>query len=188
MAAIAQREMAWIRQFAVPRKSGSPTEAFGTQNSPESHISMVQKYLSIIPYLLPADDEITSSCLCHTDLHPGNLFVKSNRIISVIDWQGMWAEPLFLKAREPRLVRYEGEMLLKNPGNFKDLNGNEIDTGETANGKVNCASPLQIMHSERKSTANESTEFNSWRVTETNGCFRKRQLRRGYSQIEAMPH
>ncbi len=89
MAAIAQREMAWIRQFAVPRKSGSSTEAFGTQNSPESHIFMVQEYLGIISYLLPADDEITSSCLCHTDLHPANLFVKSYRITSVIDWQGM---------------------------------------------------------------------------------------------------
>jgi hypothetical protein len=126
MAAIAQREMAWIRQFAVPRKSGSSTEAFGTQNSPESHIFMVQEYLGIISYLLPADDEITSSCLCHTDLHPANLFVKSYRITSVIDWQGMWAGLLFLEARERRLVRYEGEMLLKNPGNFKDLNRDEI--------------------------------------------------------------
>jgi len=60
---VAQREMAWMRQFAALRKSGSTAEAFGTQNSPESHISMAQKYLSIIPYLLPADDEITSELI-----------------------------------------------------------------------------------------------------------------------------
>lgn len=123
MAAMAQREIAWIHQFALPKQTGNPVKA----DSPESHISMLRKYLSLVPYLLPADDEITRSNLYHTDLHSGNLFVDSNRITSVIDWQSMWAGPLFLEAREPRLVRYDGEMMLKNPDNFKALNEDEKD-------------------------------------------------------------
>ncbi len=125
MTAIVQRGCAWINQFALPRLPGGSNEAVATQNSREFHISMLQKFRSIIPYLLPADDEITSSSICHTELHSGNLFVDSNRITSVIDWQGMWAGPLVLKAREPRLIRYNGELRLKNPENFKDLNDDE---------------------------------------------------------------
>lgn len=39
----------------------------------------------------------------------------------MIDWQGVWAGPLFLQAQPPQLVDYQGEMLLKRPDNFDDL-------------------------------------------------------------------
>lgn len=91
------------------------------QNTPVDHIRLLQKHLKVAPYLPPTDPDIVTSNLWHTDLHSGNIFVKGNRITSIIDWQSMWAGPLFLQARHPRLVEYEGEMALKLPNNLKDL-------------------------------------------------------------------
>lgn len=100
-----------------------------TQNSPESHISLLQKYLKVVPYLLPDDAAVVASHLWHTDLHSGNIFVDTGkgRICSVIDWQGTWAAPLILQARHPRLVDYHGDIILKAPANFKDLEPDEKD-------------------------------------------------------------
>lgn len=98
-----------------------------TQNSPESHISLLRKYLKVAPYLLPDDAAVVASHIWHTDLHSGNIFVDNGRICSVIDWQGTWAAPLILQARHPRLVDYNGDIILKAPANFKDLEPDEKD-------------------------------------------------------------
>lgn len=47
------------------------------------------------------------------------------RITSVIDWQEAWAGPLVLQGRHPRLVDYQGDIILEPPPNFKDLELNE---------------------------------------------------------------
>jgi hypothetical protein len=39
----------------------------------------------------------------------------------VIDWKGTWAAPLILQAHHPLLVEYHGDIVLKAPANFKDL-------------------------------------------------------------------
>jgi len=70
---------------------------------------------------LDIDRRLTRPTLWQTDLHSSNLFVHGDRITSVIDWQGVWAGPLFLQAQPPQLVDYQGEMLLKRPDNFDDL-------------------------------------------------------------------
>lgn len=49
------------------------------------------------------------------------MFVDRNRITAVIDWQGVWADPLFLQARPSQLVDYQGSILLKRPDNFDNL-------------------------------------------------------------------
>lgn len=125
--ALAHREQAWIKQHAFPRSLDDPFITSTAQNSPDAHLSLLQKYLEVAPYLLPTDPDVIASTLWHTDLHSGNLFVDKGRIASIIDWQGAWAGPLVLQARHPHLVDHQGDIILKAPANFKDLEPNEKD-------------------------------------------------------------
>lgn len=59
------------------------------------------------------------------DLHTCNLFVDNNHISAVIDWQGALAGPLFLQAQPSPLVDYHGDMLLKRPNNFDELDAEQ---------------------------------------------------------------
>ncbi|KAL3458409.1 kinase-like domain-containing protein [Aspergillus heterothallicus] len=123
---IAQRELNWIQQYAVPKAASDPLVPSQSQNSPTSHISLLQRYSKVARHLLPSDPAVVASHLWQTDLHAGNIFidVEKNRVSSIIDWQGAWAGPLILQARHPRLVQYEGELILKPPDNFKELEPN----------------------------------------------------------------
>lgn len=123
--ALALREQAWIKQYALPRASDDPLVTSAAQNSPGAHLSLLQKYLDVAPYLLPDDSDLVASTIWHTDLHSGNIFVEEGRISSIIDWQGTWAGPLVLQARHPRMVNHQGEVILKAPANFKDLEPEE---------------------------------------------------------------
>ncbi|CEL11211.1 hypothetical protein ASPCAL14314 [Aspergillus calidoustus] len=124
---VAHREIKWIEQFAVPKPDNDPLVPSKTQNSPGNQISLLQRYLQVAPYLLPSDSDVVASHIWHTDLHAGNIFIDINtcQISSVIDWQGIWAAPLILQARHPRLVQYDGELILKPPTSFKDLEAGE---------------------------------------------------------------
>jgi hypothetical protein len=44
--------------------------------------------------------------------------VSDNRITSIINWQNTWIGPLFLQARHPRFVDYNGEFMLMLPENY----------------------------------------------------------------------
>jgi hypothetical protein len=71
------------------------------------HIELLQKCLAILPFILPADKEISRPTLWHLDVHEDNVFVDdedSTKITSIIDWQNVWAAPLFMQARFPSLV------------------------------------------------------------------------------------
>lgn len=125
MVALAYREQEWIKRYAVPRSADDPLVTSAAQNSPDAHLSLLQKYLQVAPYLLPTDLNIVASTIWHTDLHSGNLFVNKGHITAVIDWQGAWAGPLVLQGRHPRLVDHHGDIILKPPVNFKDLEPNE---------------------------------------------------------------
>jgi len=65
------------------------------QNSPEPHIELYKKYLSICPYILPDDERMSRSTLWHWDMHAPNIFVKDDGITSVIDWQSTLLAPCF---------------------------------------------------------------------------------------------
>ncbi|KKZ65771.1 hypothetical protein EMCG_08420 [[Emmonsia] crescens] len=123
--ALANQELEWIKQYAVPKSVDDPLLISAVQNTPRAHISLLQKYLQVAPYLLPTDPDIIAPTIWHTDLHSGNLFVDKGRITSVIDWQGAWAGPLLLQGRHSRLVDHHGDIILKPPANFKDLEPNE---------------------------------------------------------------
>jgi len=99
------------------------------QNSPEAHIELYKKYLSICPYILPEDERMARSTLWHWDMHAPNIFIKDDRITSLIDWQSTWAGPLFLQYRYPKLVDvdYNGKVMLRLPENYKDMEKSEKD-------------------------------------------------------------
>ncbi|RJE20973.1 hypothetical protein PHISCL_06683 [Aspergillus sclerotialis] len=117
----ARRELEWIQQYAVPKPQDDALVTSASQNPPSSHISLLHRYLKVAPYLLPSDPEVVAPHLWHTDLHAANIFVENGHISSVIDWQGTWTAPLILQARHPRLVDYDGDIILRAPANFKDL-------------------------------------------------------------------
>lgn len=116
-----RREIAWIKNYAVPKP---PSEAYlisKAQNCPEAHLNLLEKFLNVVPYLMDFNPELMRSTLWHTDLHSSNVFVNDGQITAIIDWQGSWAGPLFLQAQPPPLVEYQGNVLLKRPDNFDSL-------------------------------------------------------------------
>lgn len=113
--------ISWISSFAVPRAPKDVLISSKAQNSPTSHISLYKMFLSTIPYLFPEKKRLYCSTLWHWDIHSANLFVEGNRITSLIDWQDTWAGPLFLQFRNPKLVHYNGEVLLKLPEDYESL-------------------------------------------------------------------
>ena len=90
-----------------------------SQNSPSCHIKLLQKYLKVAPFLLPGDPVVVAPYIWHTDLHAGNIYVDKGKASSVVDWEGIWAAPLILRARHPRLVDYDGDIISKPPANFR---------------------------------------------------------------------
>ncbi|PIG83018.1 hypothetical protein AARAC_004887 [Aspergillus arachidicola] len=124
---LARRELEWIEHYAVQKPEDDHLVTLASQNSPSCHIELLQKYIKVAPLLLPDEPDIIVPHIWHTDLHAGNIFVNNGTISSVIDWQGIWAAPLFLRARHSRLVDYNGDIILKAPTNFKDLEPDEKD-------------------------------------------------------------
>ncbi|KAE8356230.1 kinase-like domain-containing protein [Aspergillus coremiiformis] len=118
---VANREIAWIGKYAVPKAQDDPLPASVAQNDPEVHINLLKKHLTVAPYLLDIDKQLTRSTLWHADLHSSNIFVDREHISAVIDWQGAWAGPLFLQAKPSPIFDYQGPMVLKRPDNFDTL-------------------------------------------------------------------
>ncbi|OKP10478.1 Altered inheritance of mitochondria protein 9, mitochondrial [Penicillium subrubescens] len=104
---VGQREMEWIKNYAVPKPPSDATLVSPAQNSPEAHLQLLEKYLKVAPSLMDIEPILTRPTLWHSDLHSSNLFVDDGRIASVIDWQGSWAGPLFLQAQPSPLVDYQ---------------------------------------------------------------------------------
>ncbi|KAL9097474.1 MAG: hypothetical protein Q9165_000370 [Trypethelium subeluteriae] len=112
--AIGQREIAWIKRYASPKSSGGLVTKSKAQGSPDAHTALYKKFLDVAEYLLPKGEYIRPT-LWHWDIHAPNIFVREDRITSLIDWQDTWTGPLFLQARHPRLIDYNGEVILKLP-------------------------------------------------------------------------
>ncbi|GKZ38817.1 phosphotransferase enzyme [Aspergillus brasiliensis] len=120
--ALAKREISWIKKHAKPRPTDDPLFTSHSQNDPTPHISLLQRYLTISPHLIPHDEDILGSFLWHTDLRTPNIFVdNSGHITSIIDWQSTWAGPLFLQGRHPHFLDYDDDLILKLPKDFKQL-------------------------------------------------------------------
>ena len=87
-------EMEWIQSY-----SNSPfaQNQLGAQNSAVEHITLLKKWLCLVPAVLPPYEHCKPT-LSHPDLHAANIFVNDDDSISVaaiIDWQGAAIRPLF---------------------------------------------------------------------------------------------
>ncbi|KAJ5156966.1 uncharacterized protein N7482_008066 [Penicillium canariense] len=115
------REIQWIKNYAVPKPPSEAMLVSSAQNSPQSHLQLLEKYLKVAPSIVDIEPILSRPTLWHGDLHSSNFFVKDGHITAVIDWQGTWAGPLFLQAQPSPLVDYQGDILLQRPDNFDDL-------------------------------------------------------------------
>ncbi|TQB67571.1 Phosphotransferase enzyme [Monascus purpureus] len=132
--AFALQEIAWIQKHAIPRSPNDPLFVSHSQNDPAEHVSLLQRYLSIAPHLVPQEEGILGSFLWHPDLRTPNIFVDDRgHITSIIDWQSTSAGPLFLEGRHPHFLNYNGDLILELPENFKQLDEN---TQSAVKGKV----------------------------------------------------
>jgi hypothetical protein len=68
-------------------------------DSPEFHIGLLDQFLAVAPYVLPLET-VSFPVLWHTDLHAGNIMIKSEGtpdVAAIIGWQGMGIAPLFMQ-------------------------------------------------------------------------------------------
>lgn len=127
--------MAWLRSYAKPRFPFERIhrEAINYEKaSPQEHITTLEKYLEIAPYLVPKDRSLHRPTLRHPDLQPNNIFVsKDLDIVGLIVWQYCSALPLFLAAGIPQYIQnYDDEQSLhfippKLPEKLEEMNGHE---------------------------------------------------------------
>ena len=70
----------------------------------EEYINLLQRYLTIIPHLIPSTEERLT--LSHPDLHLDNIFIdpETNAITSIIDWQSAAISPLSSQRAHPQML------------------------------------------------------------------------------------
>ncbi|KAI9844752.1 MAG: Phosphotransferase enzyme [Sclerophora amabilis] len=105
---IGQREADWTRKFGKPLENEFPHNCLiKGKKLPKEYLHLLDKYLSVAPYLLPGDSRspVNSPTLRHPDHNPNNLFVcpESHKITCMIDWQHTTILPLLLVAGHPTI-------------------------------------------------------------------------------------
>lgn len=112
-----------------------------TPETPAEVLDLLDKYLTVAPHITKCAGSLAcfeTSILAHPDFHLGNLFIdpRTNKITSIIDWQGAAFTPLVLQTKIPRMVRHlkplePGLVLPERPGNYEDLDAaarQDVDT------------------------------------------------------------
>ncbi|GAB1217885.1 hypothetical protein ATERTT37_007128 [Aspergillus terreus] len=130
----AQRELACLQMFSTfPGQQGLFYGPRQYQPRADHKRKTLQHYMKALPFLLPKDEEVSKPVLWHPDLHADNIFVNPNNpteIVSVLDWQAVNLSPLFLQARHPRLIEFDGPIpeglqSIELPDNFEQLSPEE---------------------------------------------------------------
>lgn len=134
VSACANRELACLQTFSeFPRPQGLFYGPGQYQPTAQRKQEALQNVLKVAKFLSPKDKEISKPALWHPDLHGDNIFVNPDQpteIISIIDWQAVNLSPLFLQARHPALIEFEGPIpeglkRIRLPDNFDDLSPEE---------------------------------------------------------------
>ena len=118
--ATANREILSLSQnisYGTPEKVGDSDEI----KTCATLIDLYRKLLQCADDLLPSGVETARPTLWHWDLHAPNIFVKGNKITSVIDWQENWIGPLMLHSLRPPLLELRGESMLELPSHYRTL-------------------------------------------------------------------
>lgn len=121
--AIANKEIDRISNITSEASNQTPRRA-AAQKSPMEYISLYRKFEAIAPFVVPGEGS-DAPTLWHWDLHAWNLFTQDDRITSVIDWQFAWTGPLCLQYQQPKLVDYNGPVMLKLPETFEQIQNDD---------------------------------------------------------------
>ncbi|KAI7087005.1 hypothetical protein KC356_g4565 [Hortaea werneckii] len=114
--AIGERELSCVEQLAALPKSQLTLCGPGTyQPTRDKKVKAINCYLDMVDLATPTEDALRKACLWHCDLHSENVFVnplKTTEVTAIIDWQSTEIAPLFVQARQPHFMDYEGPQLL----------------------------------------------------------------------------
>ncbi|KAF2755863.1 kinase-like protein [Pseudovirgaria hyperparasitica] len=130
----ANRELACIEKFSrFPNQQGMFNGPNQYRPTKELKIKVLRDYLKVATQILPKDENLSKPVLWHSDLHADNIFVdpsQPTKILNVIDWQAVNVSPLFLQARHPSLIEFEGPIPeglkpIELPDDFDKLNEDE---------------------------------------------------------------
>lgn len=99
------------------------------QSTREKKIQALDYYLQLSKHIAPSDPTIRKPSAWHGDLHLENIFVdpaEPTKVTSIIDWQSTEVAPLFVQARQPYILDYEGPQAIGLdrpclPANFAEL-------------------------------------------------------------------
>ncbi|KAK2813972.1 hypothetical protein FQN50_000376 [Emmonsiellopsis sp. PD_5] len=101
------KEREWTSKYGKPKTNDFPhNDVLEGEISPLLYVDLLDKYLSICPYLLPEDNThpLNQPTMRHPDLNPTNIYVSDSCEIScIIDWQHATILPLLLAAGNPPL-------------------------------------------------------------------------------------
>ncbi|KAH9832487.1 kinase-like domain-containing protein, partial [Rhodofomes roseus] len=96
ISATIQCEIEWLRRCAKPYPRHSPLYRSERENSPATHIDVLQRCLQVLPFL-PDLPEFSTFCVWHPDLHASNIIVDETGPLTprfFIDWQTATVETL----------------------------------------------------------------------------------------------
>lgn len=109
----AERERAWLTKHGVPRFPREPLnrEVYDNQKvNPDVQIEDLSKYLDLVPWLVPRDEDRHRPVIRHPDLSPNNIFISDEGAITgLIDWQHCAVMPLSLHSRIPEHFQNWGD-------------------------------------------------------------------------------
>jgi hypothetical protein len=101
----ADKELAWIHAHGRPRYPFDREYMDSFENKkqdPQEHANSLKDYLSLIPYLVPADSTSHTPTLRHPDLSLNNILITDDLTITgFIDWQQAMVLPAWLTAGIP---------------------------------------------------------------------------------------
>ena len=128
MAAMGINELQWAKAYAKPQTN--PYQPIETPVSPDTYISLISRYLQVVPYLSPGPFQTS---LSHPDLHLDNLFVDpdTKKITCIIDWQSASVSEPFLQQHNPRMLLSFGRRSSR--GRSATI-AEEFDLGERSEG------------------------------------------------------
>ncbi|KAB8270561.1 kinase-like domain-containing protein [Aspergillus minisclerotigenes] len=143
LTAVARREISLIQKSATHRPQDVPAAVRRTQGAINNHIELLEKFITLLPYILPTG-EVTRPTLMHHDLHLDNIFVDSadpTKISSIIDWQAVYTAPLFLQARFPSVFDCDdpypwGAVQPELPDDFDTLSPTEKELAREAHDRL----------------------------------------------------
>lgn len=107
----------------------------GARHTPDAHIAAIQKWLTLVPVILPRAPFCEPS-LSHPDLSGANILVTGEKrdmtVSGIIDWQGASIRPMFDLSPPRFLMRKPHELRELGIGSHSD-DGNDALSGSSPN-------------------------------------------------------